>query len=265
MMKDSPIMIHTDLSKIKRSTIRNLDLKNSAIAALHNHLKKTFLEQELWFPAFNYDFAKTGTFDPLQDEIQVGALNESLRVEGEYSRSPVPIFSFLRPKNAQQAKFRSELDPFDELGEFSELRQRDGSIIFFGASIISMTYIHYIETLVGVPYRYKKNFRGKVRLGDKTEKISLTYLVRPQGFEVEYDWKKIYALMSQKKIPYTLKNFGEYEIYDSNVLAEFMIKKYQEDIFWTLTNESKIRAISMINILGRKFDIKDFEDSEKNA
>jgi aminoglycoside 3-N-acetyltransferase len=261
----SPIFIHTDVSKIHRSTLRRIDTKQGLLPGLHKFLKESFSEQELWFPAFNYDFAKTLVFDPINDPIQVGALNESLRNTGEYARSLIPIFSILRPTPEEGIRVRPKVNPFDLQGEFAELRNRNGAITFFGASLESLTFIHYIEKLAGIPYRYEKLFKGNLLLDNQITQISLVYLVRPLSMHLEYNWGKISELLSDAKISFKNHGFGDYEIYNANDLTEFMLTKYAEDIFWTLTDGSKIESQKKLEELGREFRIEDFERDTADA
>jgi aminoglycoside N3'-acetyltransferase len=262
---NSPILIHTDVSKVARSTLRRIDSKEGLLPGLHKFLKESFSEQELWFPAFNYDFAKTLVFDPINDPIQVGALNESLRNNGEYVRSFIPIFSVLRPTTEEGIRVRPKVNPFDPQGEFAELRNRNGAITFFGASLESLTFIHYIEKLADIPYRYEKLFKGNLLLDNQITQISLVYFVRPLSMRLEYDWRKISKLLGDAKISFKNNRFGDYEIYNANDLTEFMLTKYAEDIFWTLTDDSKMESQKKLDELGRGFRIEDFEPGTANA
>ena len=262
---NSPIFMHTDVSKVARSTLRRIDSNEGLLPGLHKFLRESFPEQELWFPAFNYDFAKTLVFDPTNDPIQVGALNESLRNSGEYVRSFVPIFSILRPTASASTRFRPKVNPFDLQGEFAELRDRNGAIAFFGASIESLTFIHFVEKLAEIPYRFEKCFSGQMLLDNEITQMSLVYLVRPLSLRLEYNWQKISKLLSDAQINYKDSRFGEYEIYNANALTEFMLTRFAEDIFWTLTEDSKIQAQIKLEALGREFRIEDFEPDTSNA
>ena len=261
----SPIFIHTDVSKIHRSTLRKIDTKEGLLPGLHKFLKESFSEQELWFPAFNYDFAKTLVFDPINDPIQVGALNESLRNTGEYMRSFIPVFSILRPTTEEGIRVRPQVNPFDLHGEFAELRNRNGAITFFGASLESLTFMHYVEKLADIPYRYEKLFKGNLLLDNQINQISLVYLVRPLSMRLEYNWQKISELLNYAKISFKNHQFGDYEIYNANDLTEFMLTKYAEDIFWTLTDDSKRESQKKLDELGRGFRIEDFEPGTADA
>jgi hypothetical protein len=265
LIPGSPLLIHTDLGKIERATLRKIDTKFKITDELHKYLKNTFPEQELWFPAFNYDFVKTRVYDVKNDPVQVGALNESLRNSQEFSRSPVPIFSILRNSSRYSPEFKQKVEPFSKSGEFAELRYRKGSIVFFGASISSLTFIHYLEHLSNVPYRYMKNFEGRLVLDSHAKPVSVSYLVRPTGLLLEYDWKGIHKKLLEGEVTRVFGEFGKYEIYDCDLLAEFMLEMYSKDSMWTLTAGSKNMVSKKLDELGRSFLQGDFEEGEKFA
>ena len=242
-----------------------MDLRQDLITEIHRFIVDVFPEQELWFPAFNYDFMKTRMFDPKNDPIQVGALNESLRNSEDFVRSEVPVFSIIRQKSENVFHFKSVVNPFDLEGEFSEIRSRDGNICFFGATIESMTFIHFVENLVSIPYRYLKHFPGQIQIEGSSKKSDLTYLVRPKGLVVAYDWPKIHSLLQQFEIGFKISDFGSYDIYNANSLTNFMIEKYSEDIFWTLRKDSKNIVERKLDELGRGFEIQDFEPEKLDA
>jgi aminoglycoside 3-N-acetyltransferase len=252
-------MFHTDLSKIERKTLKGLNSKIDIVSGIHSKLKESFQDQEFWFPAFNYDFARTRIFDPANDPIQVGAFNESLRKSDLYTRSAVPIFSMLREKSSAEYAFKEFFDPFGSEGDFAELRKRDGHIIFFGASIDTLTYIHFVENLVEIPYRYEKVFAGKVKLNQQMKSVSMRYRVRPLGISLEYDWKKIHEELTRKEIFLKIDNFGSYEIYNVNILTDYLVSRYTEDIYWTLKDDSRKIVDAKIQELGRSFRLADFE------
>ena len=82
---------------------------------------------------------------------------------------------------------------------------------------------------------------------------------------LEYNWPKIYQLLSDAQIAFNDPHFGDYEIYNANALTEFMLTKYAEDIFWTLTEDSKIEAQMKLEALGRGFRREDFEPDTSDA
>ena len=87
----------------------------------------------------------------------------------------------------------------------------------------------------------------------------LSYLVRPKGIAVEYDWPKIHGFLEHFDIGFKISSFGSYDIYNVNALTNFMVSKYSDDIFWTLKQDSKDIVERKLNELGRGFEIQDFE------
>ena len=102
-------------------------------------------------------------------------------------------------------------------------------------------------------------------MDNQITQISLTYLVRPLSMRLEYNWRKISELLNDAKISFKNHRFGDYEIYSANDLTEFMLAKYAEDIFWTLTDGSRIESQRKLDELGRGFRIEDFEPGTADA
>ena len=102
-------------------------------------------------------------------------------------------------------------------------------------------------------------------MDNQVTQISLVYLVRPLSMCLEYNWRKISELLSDAKISFKNHGFGDYEIYNANDLTEFMLTKYAEDIFWTLTDDSKMESQKKLDELGRGFRIEDFEPGTADA
>ncbi len=254
-----PVIVHTDLGKLNRSTLKSINRDTEVLKGIHQYLKSSLSEYELWFPAFNYSYAKSRKFDVANDPVQVGALNDSLRFSKEYLRSHVPIFSFLRERTHTPAYFSSRVNPFSDFGEYGEFQERGGLIILFGASIEALTFIHRAEAVFDIPYRYEKEFPGQV-IVDGTEKdVTLQYLVRPLDYSLEYDWQKIGSLLEKNFIPIEINSLKGYVVYHSQTLMSFMLEMYIEDPFWTLKEDTKKLVEMKLEKLGRRFQLTDFE------
>jgi hypothetical protein len=104
-----------------------------------------------------------------------------------------------------------------------------------------------------------KHFPGQIKLENGYMETVLSYLVRPNGLAVEYDWHKIHRLLKQFEIGFKISSFGNHEVYNVNALTNFMVSKYSEDVFWTLKQDSKHIVERKLNELGRSFEIQDFE------
>jgi aminoglycoside N3'-acetyltransferase len=254
-----PVLIHTDMTRISRDIFKSDNLYQHIFQLPYDHLKSVFVDFELWFPAFNYDFAKSKLFKVDHDPVQVGSFNEWVRQTKNYSRSQVPIFSILREVNKTATSTQSDFRPFSKAGEFGELVSRKGQILLFGARLNSLTFIHYVEELLEIPYKYNKTFYGYIEFKSNTSPVSTTYLVRPMGLNLEYDWNKVHKILIDNSIPQKISTLGNYELYDSKNLSDFMVDMYKKDIMWTLTEESRVEVSKELDRLGRNFQNSDFE------
>lgn len=117
-------------------------------------------EGTLLFPTFNWDFCKGVAFDYHKTPVRTGALSKAALKRGDFERTAHPLYSF-----AVWGAHREELlqnDSKDAFGEgtiFESLYQWNAKVLVIGVSALSgTTYIHHVEQVVGVPYRYNKAF-----------------------------------------------------------------------------------------------------------
>ena len=117
------------------------------------------------FPAFTYSFCNGEDYDVRNSRTSMGALIEHVRKKPEARRSLDPLLSTIA--------IGKQSDIFDgDLGHhslgpesaFGRLhRMEDAKFLFFGADFSEyFTYIHYIEKILDVPYRFDKAFTGKI-------------------------------------------------------------------------------------------------------
>lgn len=117
----------------------------------------------LIFPAFTYSFCNHEDYDVRDSRTGMGALIEYIRKQPGVHRSLDPLLSLLA--------VGEKTDLLDgELGcqalglgsGFDCLHQADNvKFLFFGADFTEhFTYIHHIEKVLDVPYRYDQSFSG---------------------------------------------------------------------------------------------------------
>ncbi len=120
--------------------------------------------KNLIVPTFTYSFCNHEDFDVLHSRTSMGAFNEYIRkMDGRY-RSLDPLLSVSVPKELQ-AQFENLSD--HSLGEKSGLdilHHMDGvKFLFFGVDMAEcFTYVHYVEKMMDVPYRFDLPFEGNV-------------------------------------------------------------------------------------------------------
>lgn len=119
----------------------------------------------LIFPAFTYSFPNHEVFDVRSSRTSMGALIEYIRKQPRVFRSMDPLLSMIAV--GEQAKLLEGDLGCHSLGPgsgFDRLHQaEDMKFLFFGADFTEyFTYIHYIEKMLEVPYRFDMEFSGTV-------------------------------------------------------------------------------------------------------
>ena len=191
------------------------------------------------FPAFNYDYCKTGFFRPNKDPVQVGALPEWVRKNFKFVRSHMPVFSVL---SSVKANFvcNQITNPFGKGSIFDWLVDKDASIVLFGADLSSLTFVHYVEEMSGMPiYRYDKVFHGKILTESKNIVCKFKMHVRPKGINSEYDWPKLESDLLNAGILKIYKGSNYLKILNTHDLLDYWIKKISIDPFYLLDAASK--------------------------
>lgn len=131
-------------------------------------------------PAYNYDFCKGVPFDLANTPSQVGLFSEHLRLEDGAIRSQHPIFSHVAlGKHAKALCGNTGPSGTGSGSVFERLHIFGAKLVHFGIRFYdACTYLHYVEQVVGVPYRYSKWFTGQSITPEGTREISAEFYVR---------------------------------------------------------------------------------------
>ncbi len=117
-------------------------------------------EGTVLIPVFNWDFCKGVTFDIRKTVSRTGALGNAALKRADFKRSKHPLYSFMIW--GKDRDMLTEMDPKDAFGAdsvFGYLHRNKAKALVIGLPTLSgLTFIHYVEQMVGVPYRYSKDF-----------------------------------------------------------------------------------------------------------
>jgi aminoglycoside N3'-acetyltransferase len=255
-----PYLIHTDISNLSLEILRNKNLGTSPQDRVVNLLIKELQTEEIWLPAFNYDFATTKVFNPNEDKIQVGSINEQVMKMNSSRRTLTPIFSFTGLGELLMPIKKSLYKPFSHDSELSTLLQEDSDVIFLGAPISSFTFIHFIEEAKNIGYRYIKRINGQIKLKHELYETALEWKVRPAKQKLNYDWNKITHELVSAGILQRYDTFGKHSyIMKLSKCYEVIGKKIEEDPYYLLDNETRNWAEPKMRKLQRSFHLSDFE------
>ena len=120
-------------------------------------------------PAFTYSSCHNEEYDPATTKCAMGMFTDYVLKQPGTIRSLDPNFSIAA--NGGKAVYYTQNPPEKSFGDncfFERFYENNGLIcnLNFDAGT---TYVHYVEHKLNVPYRYDKQFKGKVLVGDKWE------------------------------------------------------------------------------------------------
>lgn len=134
----------------------------------------------LCVPTFTFSFCNGEDYDVDQSKSRMGALNEFIRRRPEAARSVDPLMSV--------ALVGEDHDLVENLGHestganstFDKLSRRSGvKFLFLGVRLGDcFTYMHYLEWRAKAPYRYNRDFTGKITHQGRTYEDTYTLFVR---------------------------------------------------------------------------------------
>ena len=238
--KGDTIFVHSSVSAFGKLSTFDTEF---LLKTLINSLKESVGDNgTLILPTFTYSFLKNEPYDKTNSKSKVGTLTEYFRKQPDVSRTVHPNHSV-----AIWGKHKSELlkigkDTFDNASIFGKLHKLDGKIVFFGAPFQSCTYVHHIEQMHGVPYRYMKKIRGKIIDSDKEYEDEFTFYVKYVVFFTQLSNLEKY-LIEKKLLKEVKLGHGTISMVDANVLFKEGQKLLDKDVFFFLKNEPKIFSI----------------------
>ena len=166
-------------------------------------LEKITEEGTLLIPTFNFDFSNKGIYDYKNTRSTTGALGNVALNRSDFRRTKHPMHSFcVAGKDQGLLCEMTNLNSFGKDGPFEYLRKENATQIMLGTDYQrSMTFVHYVETCVNVPYRFYKEFTGEY-IDDNGEKSIRTYQYPARYLEygsVE-EFNKIGAILEKEHV-----------------------------------------------------------------
>ena len=217
------LMIHADSSFFFQfSKQNNQEIIKNFIQSLIRFKKNL----KIFIPTFTYTFCEKKKFDIIKTPSEVGKFSETCLKFNKFKRTMNPIFSFATFNFEREMELINNEICFGKNSIFDYFQKKKGKIIVLGCSFEkSVTFIHHIEELKNVKYRFYKNFYGTLKNHDRTnKKICIKYFVRK---------KKLNKKIKNKKLSSFYKNFnfGRHSVYFaiSNVLQTKCLKELNKN------------------------------------
>jgi aminoglycoside 3-N-acetyltransferase len=188
------VMLHGDAGVAAQ--IRSIEPANR-LSYLQKDLIDCMAVGTLIVPAFSYSFTKGENFDIHNTPCGVGQFSEAFRSLPGVKRTRHPIFSVATIGVGADEVMSARLDDcFGPGTVFDLLNQRNAKIVCLGCDFNRVTFVHYVEQLYGVSYRYLKSFSGMVIDQGKQTPVTTKYLVRDLALKTSCNlgWLKAEAI-----------------------------------------------------------------------
>ncbi len=170
------LLVHSALGRLLRNGFGGEKLNPAII--LDTLLAAVGEAGTLLLPLFNFDFCKGVAFDVRTTSSHMGVLTEAGRLHPGAIRTGHPVYSFA-VIGKRSAEFQNVMNEsaYGADSPFAILHQMNGKIgVIDLPDQNSMTFYHYVEESLRVPYRYDKNFTADYtdangKCSEKTFKI----------------------------------------------------------------------------------------------
>ena len=136
------------------------DYLNRLVDEIKNHVTE---EGTLLFPVYSWGFCRGEAFDYHKTQGEVGSFNNFiLNNRSDFVRTKHAIYSFMVwGKDAKMLYEMNNQEAWGKASPFYYLHHNGGKELDLNVSgLRSMTFKHYVEMSVKVPYRYPKYFIG---------------------------------------------------------------------------------------------------------
>lgn len=161
----------------------NPKLKKSQLLSAILEVIKALNVKTICMPTFTFSFCNGRDFDPIKSPSKMGVLNEFFRKQEGVLRSVDPLMSTALMGEDTDLVLNVGHSSCGANSTFDKLRHRDGvKFLFLGPKIGDcMTYMHYLEWLYGVDYRYERVFKGNVTIDNVTRSEEYDLFCRYDG------------------------------------------------------------------------------------
>ena len=231
------IMVHSDLTRIgwvanAKSRIDVLDFYFKSL------MKQVGPEGTLVVLTCTESFARDNVpFNYEQSPSEQGVLSEFIRNNSDSIRSMHPLFSVAAYGAKSQLICGSGIcnTGFGYGSPFQKLHEMDAQILCIGVDLLSITFVHHVEQMYGVPYGYTKEWDNEIYRDGKISDERFFAFVRYLDSDINYNFSKMQNLLLEnglaKKSPLGLGSIWAVSAKD---VFDIGIEQLKKDPFFFL-------------------------------
>lgn len=147
-------------------------------------------------PTYTFSFCNNRVYNPETSKSHMGALNEYFRKQDGVVRSLDPLMSVAVKGKNKGLALNVSPHSISSGSTFDIIHHTDNvKFLLIGPRIgFCLTYMHYLEWLFSVDYRYIRNFRGVIQIGNAESIIDQDLFVRYAGVTANtksYDYENM--------------------------------------------------------------------------
>jgi aminoglycoside 3-N-acetyltransferase len=140
----------------------------------------------LIMPSYTFSFCSGQEFNREKSASSMGALNEYVRTRHQWTRSCDPLMSNILYGQERGLLSRIGKNSVGRGSTFDLLSSLNAKVkfLFLGPRIHDcFTYMHYLEAIKQVPYRYEFTFSGTIIDGDRRYEDDYKLYIRDEGVQ----------------------------------------------------------------------------------
>ena len=231
--KGDKIIIHSNTAGVLQFYKKKKeDLCKTFISYLKNYIGSNGV---IIIPTYNYQFTKKNDFNIKTTSSEVGYFSNYLIQKNWNKRTLDPIFSHIIFGNISDFNFKNiNTEAFGKDSIFASFQKNNFKIFCFCCSPNNITYLHFIENILKVPYRFVKRFTGNLIYKNNKKKIIYKYNVGKKSLDYSIKEKKILKILNDKE--FKRKKFGKFECYlfESNALIKKLSKILEKNEYYLI-------------------------------
>lgn len=183
--KGDTVYLVSDVTKLAYKALLKKDIYDGNIL-LEKLMDRIGTEGTLLVPTFNWDFCSGKGFDYKKTSSQTGALGNVALKRTDFKRTKHPIYSFaVWGKGQEELCVLENKDAWGSGTPFSYMQEHGGKGLIIGLeNTHGLTSKLHIEQVVGVPYRYIKDFTAAYT-DEKGNTSIRTYSMNVRDYEYD--------------------------------------------------------------------------------
>lgn len=251
IQKGDIVSLQVSLGRLGLMNGVSADFKVISNEVIDSFLSVLGKEGTLLVPTYTYSIGKGEIFNVQHTPSAIGEFPEIFRKKTGAKRSRDPMLSnaAIGPKSDELLKDISK-SCYGHGSTFEKMRNSNAIVCTLGLGMHWATFRHHIEEMANVPFRFKKEFVGKIIDNEQVRKEKWLYFAAPLGIRnCEPDGEKLVRILYQHGVIKTSKvGNGMLSMIQAEKFYEIGINEFKKNPWLT----AKGPAIDLKKIINKE-------------